>query len=272
MATGYRLERGDLTALTLKRYIRATMHTAVDHTIAFQLKGGLYPFTALQLLHSKLEALETQLIEKIRQAPKFFYRAPVVVDLQLLPPSEQDLAFDQLLQLLQKHHLIPVGLKGGSVAQQAAAGEAGFAILQDASHKPLEENSLAPKPGKIVSGPSQENDAQDNTEKSSRVIYEPVRSGQQIYARGGDLVVLAAVSHGAELLADGHIHVYGPLRGRALAGVSGDQNAHIFCQSLEAELISIAGQYKISEDIEKAAWRMPVDISIVSGHLQIRAL
>lgn len=107
---------------------------------------------------------------------------------------------------------------------------------------------------------------------STKIITEPVRSGQQIYARESDLVVLAPVSHGAELLADGNIHIYAPLRGRALAGVTGDTNTHIFCQSLEAELISVAGQYKISEDIESEFFQKMVDIAFRDGRLQIRAL
>ncbi len=107
---------------------------------------------------------------------------------------------------------------------------------------------------------------------NTKVIREPVRSGQQYYAKGGDLIVLSPVSHGAELLADGNIHVYGPLRGRALAGVTGDTSAHIFCQSLEAELISIAGNYKISEDMDQAVWRLAVDIYFEDGRLHIQPL
>ncbi len=263
--------------VVINRYICPTMHTEKEKTIAFQLKGGLYPLTALQLLHNKLDSFEEQLITKIRQAPKFFYHAPVVLDLQMLAPPESDFDFDQLLQILQKNHLIPVGIKGGSQAQQAAAGLAGLAILQDSTQKTVEQKPPFDSSAKPVSNISlKKNEPLDghtpgNT-THSRVIHEPVRSGQQIYVRGGDLIVLAAVSHGAELLADGNIHVYGPLRGRALAGVSGDTTAHILCQSLEAELVSIAGQYKISEDIAQTAWRLPVDISLVSGHLQIRAL
>ena len=93
-----------------------------------------------------------------------------------------------------------------------------------------------------------------------------------IYARGGDLIVLAPVSAGAELLADGHIHVYGPLRGRALAGVTGDRQARIFCQSLEAELVSIAGQYKVAEDLRKQQWKAPVQISLEGDSLKITGL
>ena len=278
MLKGYPLFIGDLTVAARNRYIWPTMHTEKEKTIAFQLKGGLYPLTALQLLHNNLDSFEEQLIAKIRQAPKFFYHAPVVLDLQMLAPTESGFDFDQLLRILQKNHLIPVGIKGGSQVQQVAAGLAGLAILQDSAQRPLEQKPPSDLDSKTIADIAQKKRTQpinannpDNT-THSRVIDQPVRSGQQIYVRGGDLIVLAAVSHGAELLADGNIHVYGPLRGRALAGVSGDTNAHIFCQSLEAELVSIAGQYKISEDIAQTAWRLPVDISLVSGHLQISAL
>jgi septum site-determining protein MinC len=89
-----------------------------------------------------------------------------------------------------------------------------------------------------------------------------VRSGQQVYAPEGDLIILAPVQAGAEVLATGNIHVYGPLRGRALAGVHGQGQARVFCQSLEAELVSIAGQYKISEDLQKLGWKKPVQIQL----------
>ncbi|WP_207486017.1 septum site-determining protein MinC [Arenibaculum pallidiluteum] len=104
------------------------------------------------------------------------------------------------------------------------------------------------------------------------VVSEPIRSGRQVYAARGDLVVLGPVSPGAELLADGNIHVYGPLRGRALAGLSGDRNARIFCQSLEAEMVSIAGLYRISEDMDPAVQRKPVQIWLDEGYLRIDPL
>ena len=128
-----------------------------------------------------------------------------------------------------------------------------------------------PTPTEALPTADQETDTEIRG-SNTKLITEPVRSGQQIYARGADLIVLAPVSHGAELLADGHIHIYGPLRGRALAGVTGDETARIFCQYLEAELISIAGQYKISEDIEQSVWRMATDISLKEGHLHIQPL
>ena len=103
------------------------------------------------------------------------------------------------------------------------------------------------------------------------VITTPVRSGQQVYAKGGDLIIIAPVSAGAEVLADGNIHIYGPLRGRALAGVSGDKSARIFCQSLEAELISIAGSYKVNEDLQKDHWKKNTQASLNGDQLTVSA-
>jgi len=105
-----------------------------------------------------------------------------------------------------------------------------------------------------------------------KIISTPIRSGQQIYAAGGDLIVLAQVSAGAELLADGNIHVYGALRGRALAGVKGDTNARVFCQSQEAELISIAGCFMVDEDLRSDHWKQPVQVILKDESLQIESL
>src|SRR6266700_4064901 len=104
---------------------------------------------------------------------------------------------------------------------------------------------------------------------SARLVTTPVRSGTQIYARGTDLVVTASVSPGAELVADGNIHVYGPLRGRALAGASGDKDARIFCSRLEAELVSIAGNYLVSEQLPPEQRGFAVQIALVDDRLTV---
>jgi septum site-determining protein MinC len=93
-----------------------------------------------------------------------------------------------------------------------------------------------------------------------------------VYARGGDLVAVAPISAGAELIADGHIHVYGALRGRALAGVGGDESARIFCQKLDAELVSIAGAYRVREDIDESLIGQPVQIYLQGEDLIIDPL
>jgi septum site-determining protein MinC len=106
----------------------------------------------------------------------------------------------------------------------------------------------------------------------SRVVTQPVRSGQQIYARDSDLIVMSQVSEGAEVLADGNVHIYGGLRGRALAGVAGDVSARIFCQSLEAQLLSVAGNFLLSEDFGKDLWKKPVQVSLNEDNLYIAPL
>lgn len=289
-------------------------NTPTTEAPAFQLKGGLYTLSALQLLNPTLTNFAAQLDNKIQQAPKFFHNAPIVIDLIKIGRPGQNLNFLALKEILISRRLIPVGVKGGTAEQHAGAIAAGFALLSDGTGSKGEKESasfsIEPRTetqnkiktaeqdkktregkaegksvGKSVGksegqavGKAEEKAESKSVETgeirgtNTRVITEPVRSGQQIYARGGDLLVLAPVSHGAELLADGHIHVYGPLRGRALAGVTGDTEAHIFCQSLEAELVSIAGQYKISEDMENGAWEVAVDISLQGERLHIRAL
>jgi septum site-determining protein MinC len=237
----------------------------VETTTAFQLKGGLYTLTVLQLLIEDMNMIESQLNIKIQQAPKFFKNAPIIIDVQKLK-NGLPIDFKHLKEILLKHFLIPMGIKGADEEQQTNALLAGIPALPDSTKERTIESEaefathdVRPELSKIVTS-------------HSKIIKEPVRSGQQIYAKGGDLIVLAPVSHGSELLADGNIHVYGPLRGRALAGVTGDSNTHIFCQNLEAELISIAGQYKISEDIEQSLWGLGVNIYLAGERLHISPL
>jgi septum site-determining protein MinC len=233
---------------------------------AFQLKGALYPFTTLQVLSADMQLLDEQLRQKLQQAPQFFKQAPVILDLQKINSNHEMLDFEQLLALLRLRQLIVVGLKGANEDQQANARKIGLAVLHG-NQRSAELASQTATP--TVETPAIEVEISSS---SSKIITEPVRSGQQIYARGGDLIILAQVSQGAEILADGNIHVYGPLRGRALAGITGNTQARIFCQSLEAELISIAGQYKLSEDIEAIAWKIAAVISLEESRLQIQAL
>ncbi len=218
---------------------------------SFQLKGSLFTLSVLQLYDVNLQRLKQELSEKIRLAPQFFHYAPVVLDLSPLNSDEISsmLDFEALRQMLRGFNLVPVGIRGGTQRLHHAAQKAGFAIMLDPapSHSKItlkagdirhESHSTKKKP-----------DIRENTsEIGSRLITTPIRSGQQVYAQGGDLIIAASVSPGAELLADGNIHVYGTLRGRALAGINGNENARIFCYGLEAELVSIAGQYKVFEE------------------------
>lgn len=237
--------------------------------VAFQLKGSLFTLTALQLFELDIERLRDQLSSMVQQAPKFFQYAPMVIDLQKLAEQNATIDFAELVGLLRSLRLIPVGVRNGNPAQRAAAMTAGLAILPEAkaelnqapSNKDTLVNKVAAKPAPTKTIAQQ-----------SKLVTQPVRSGQQIYAQGGDLIILAAVSPGAELLADGHIHVYGPLRGRALAGVTGDTQARIFCHSLEAELVSIAGHYWVNEDLKDTNREVPVQIYLQGEKLQLDKL
>jgi len=198
-----------------------------------ELKGGLQPLTELKIYLDDMTRLESQLAAKVAQAPGFFAGAPVVIDLEPLGMSGPSFALAKLVTVLRKHGLVPVAVRGGNGIIEHLAIENNLGVL------PSRRQAVAQE---VIEQPA--------TPSAARVIRQPVRSGQQIYVRGGDLVILAPVSPGAEVLADGHIHVYAPLRGRALAGAQGDVEARIFCHALEAELISIAGCYKIAEDID----------------------
>lgn len=295
----------------------STVNISKEVTQGFQLKGGLYPLTAIQLISNNLSAIEQQLEQKIKQAPKFFQNAPIVIDLNKINLNFP-IDFNKLKDILHCKQLIPVGIKGGSLEHITAAIAAGFAVIQDTQNNQnnqkqdsqKHDNQKQTDPNETdLKGTRKSNEAKENRAETfavretssdescneesrntagiaipeeiqnarvygsnTKIIQEPVRSGQQIYARNGDLIVLAPVSHGSELLADGNIHVYGPLRGRALAGVTGDTKTHIFCKSIEAELISIAGQYKISEDIDETLWETAVDIYFEDDRLHIRPL
>jgi len=227
--------------------------TIISQTQAFQFKGSLFTLTAIQLHTTQLDLIRTQLSEQAQRSPEFFKNTPVIIELQKINATDINLNFDELKLLFGEFGLIPVGVRGGSASQIEAAMQSGLAILSNSNHQ------------------NQELYSKKYQTKTKLVTY-PVRSGQQIYAKHADLIVMAPVSAGAELLADGHIHVYGILRGRALAGVSGDKSARIFCRSLSAELVSIAGYYWVNEDLKVPFDREGVQIYLKEDRLQLGAL
>ena len=243
------------------------------------LKGGMFTLTTVQLLGCNIEALSEELDEKIMQAPNFFQYAPIILDLQRLKTQTESLDLALIIHTLKSKKLIPIGVRGATKAIKDAAIQIGLAIFPE--EKIITNKKRLSNDDPALSEHTTQGSLQRASESapesttsgsSSRLITQPVRSGQQIYAQGGDLIVLASVSHGAELLADGHIHVYGSMRGRALAGVLGDKDAMIFCRSLEAELISIAGQYRLSEDLKETCWKEPACIQLQDGRLNIRSV
>lgn len=230
-------------------------HLASEDMPPFELKGSLFTLTVLHLFQMSRTAIERHLVEKVKQAPGFFNNTPVVIDLEGMADSPDDLDFNGLYELLRAHGMVPVGLRNGTAMQQASARLAGLPTLPESR-----PNGSAKKSDKAGSVPH------------SRIVSHPVRSGQQAYAPEGDLIVLGAVSAGAEVIANGNIHIYGVLRGRALAGIRGDIEARIFCQGLEAELVSIAGCYRISEQLDPKDRGKAAQIHLTEDRLVIEHL
>ena len=242
---------------------------------AFELKAATFTLPVIRLLGVDMDGVADQLGIKVEQAPDFFRNTPVVIDLSGLPPGAGQIEFPLLVGLMRGFGMIPVGIRGGTEEQHQAAEAMELAILGDAfvRRTPPRETSNQPesRPTPRPATPAQ-TPAEEPYSASQRLVTRPVRSGQRVYAPGGDLSVIAPVSHGAELMADGNIHVYGPLRGRAMAGMKGDTSARIFCQDLQAELLSVAGHYRISENIPDEVKGVPVQIFLDGDVLRVEKI
>ena len=219
----------------------------------FEIKSASLPLLALRLKSVDLDALAQELHAHYGDMPDFFADDLLVVDLSALPAdsAEAPLDFERLTALLRTHRLNPIGVRAGSAAQRAAAFAAG---LPDAPDMRLPQAS-AP----ASSAPA------DLPAPGALVIDKPLRSGQQVYARGRDLVLRAMVNPGAEVIADGHIHVYAPLRGRAIAGARGWAEACIFARAMQPELVSVAGVYRTSDEpLPESVWGHAATVSLRS--------
>lgn len=215
---------------------------------AFELKAASFTLPVIRLLRVDMDAVEAQLMPKVQQAPGFFQHTPVVIELSALPSAEEDVGFPQLVGLLRGLGMIPVGVRGGGGSQHEAAKAMELAILSNTA-KPTAKAEVVDDLALELPIVGQSAGPPIGVETGSQFIDRPVRSGQRVYAAGGDLTVIAAVNSGAELMADGNIHVYAPMRGRAIAGLHGNTKARIFCSDLQAELVSVAGHYRVSDSI-----------------------
>lgn len=224
----------------------------------FEIKSANLPLVALLLKSADLDTLTQELQGRFGDIPDFFDNDPLVID--LAPLGHADIDFKALVKLLKAYRVVPVAVKGASEAQKRDALKAGLACAEEAA--------VAPAPTPAL---SQEEREQGPT--SALIVDKPLRSGQQVYARGRDLVVLAMVNPGAEVIADGNIHVYAPLRGKAIAGARGDADARILTLSLEPELVSIAGVYRTSENPLPDTLRgKPAQVRLVDDKLVMQAL
>jgi septum site-determining protein MinC len=237
-------EAGALSASATPLQVRGRSFTAVVLKVAGPVQSGF--FAALDSL--------------MRQAPHFFVNAPIVIDIEQAEGLAAKADFLKLVRELRARKLAAIGIQNGTNEQGNAAFGAGLISMQGGRDAPGE------RPGLVADVPNEPEPV------PTLHITEPVRSGQRIFADRGDLIVSASVSSGAELIAHGNIHVYGALRGRALAGVNGERAARIFCQSLEAELIAIAGLYLTSDDLDPAARRQRVQAFLRDEALCVQPL
>ncbi|WP_321787806.1 septum site-determining protein MinC [Burkholderia pyrrocinia] len=235
----------------------------------FELRSGSVDTLLFTVKTTDLDALRTELVKRFEATPEFFADDVVAIDVRRLAEGER-VALADIRQMLNDVRMRPVGVV--ALATQGWAGEAGLPLLEARDRrapaaKPAEGAEPSPIAEAVVAAAAAVAPEQASAPASSHaggqtlVIDRPLRSGQQIYAKG-DLVVLAPVSHGAEIIAEGNIHIYAPLRGRALAGVHGNHDARIFCTCLEPELISIAGIYRTTEN--------PLPAEVLGKSVQIR--
>ena len=236
------------------------------------VQGAVFTVMVVRAGMLRDPGFEAELAEQVQRSPRFFLNAPVVLDLKEAAEFASETEFAEAREILRRHTLTLIGIQNAAPNQAdaaAAAGLAGFApnSTQPSRPRPAEAAPGAGQPGAGQAPPGHASSSP--TAAKSRLITQPVRSGTQIYARGADLVVTAPVSPGAEIMADGNIHVYAALRGRALAGAGGDAEARIFCSRLEAELVSIAGNYLVSDQIPPEYRGLPVQIALVDDRLTI---
>jgi len=227
-----------------------------------EFKAATFTLPIVRLLGTDMDAVAEYMGTKVDQAPEFFRNTPVVIDLASLSPSADTVPFPQLVGLLRGYGMIPIGVRGGSPSQNQAAVAMELAIMGEAVTRSSRQITTEQTPE--ATKPS--------TRETFKLVTHPIRSGQRVHAVEGDLSIVGPVSSGAELMADGNIHVYGPLRGRAMAGMNGNGKARIFCQTLDAELISVAGHYRVSERIPTTFKGIPVQIFLDQEVLRIEKL
>ncbi|HEY1259457.1 MAG TPA: septum site-determining protein MinC [Stellaceae bacterium] len=225
------------------------------------VQGAVFTLMVVRAGLLRDSAFARDLAEQIGRSPRFFLNAPVVLDLRDMTGFTAADEFVEARDILRQHTLTLVGVQNALPAQVEAAAAAGLASFAPNSTQPRRPPPSEPVPDVVPVARA--------AAGKTRLVTQPVRSGTQIYAQGGDLVVTAPVSAGAEIMADGNIHVYGVLRGRALAGARGDAEARIFCSRLDAELISIAGRYLVADQLPPEQRGGAVQIALIDDRLTI---
>lgn len=253
------------------------MSTRMDYAQAGELKFGQVGIANLRVRNLDAAQLADEMRERVQRAPNLFARAAVVLDFGGLSkaPSAEDA--QALLEGLRNAGVLPVALAYGTKEIDALSQQLGLPLLAKFRAQ-YESAAAAPAPASLPEAPPPPTAAQPAPAKPSsgnapgHIQTTPVRSGQQVFADQRDLTVLATVGAGAEVIADGSIHIYGALRGRALAGAQGNEEARIFCREFHAELVAVAGHYKVLEDIPPELRGRSVQVWLEQGQLKLAAL
>lgn len=221
---------------------------------SFDLKSAQLPVLSVVLRGTDMQALVQDLKQRLADDPDFFDNDPVLIDLSQVNDAEEEIDFPALIDALRAHRTMPVAVRGGNEAQMAAANALGLTAAPDV----MPTRRVEPEIHEVI------REVEVPAPLADAVIVDkPLRSGQRVYAKGTDIVVLDIVSYGAEVIADGNVHVYAPLRGRAVAGASGNTNARIFSTCMEAQLLSIAGIYRtIETDLPKEVAGKPAKVRL----------
>ncbi|WP_149195012.1 septum site-determining protein MinC [Luteimonas suaedae] len=260
--------------------------TNVDFEPAGELKFGQVGIANLRVRTLDPERLAAEMRDRVARAPKLFGRAAVVIDFGGLPATPDAASARALLEALRGAGVLPVALAWGSSDNEKLAQEIGLPLLakfraqyEREGAGPEPATAAAPAPAARAPAPADSSVKGAAPAATETAAAQPglvqngaVRSGQQVYADNRDLTVLGAVGAGAEVLADGSIHIYGPLRGRALAGAQGNEKARIFCRAFQAELVAVAGHYKVLEDIPKDLHGKAVQVWLENEELKIAEL
>ncbi|GAB3358092.1 septum site-determining protein MinC [Lysobacter tyrosinilyticus] len=256
------------------------MSVAVDYELAGDLKIGQVGIANLRIRNLDVPRLVDEMRGRVQRAPKLFARAAVVIDFGGLSQTPDVDTARQLIDGLRDAGVLPVALAYGTSEIERLSEQLGLPLLAKfrASYERDGEPESTPppppraKPERAAATEPAPAAAAPTPNAPGLIQSTPVRSGQQVYAANRDLSVLANIGAGAEVMADGSIHIYGPLRGRALAGAQGWAQARIFCREFHAELVAIAGRYKVLEEIPKELRGKPVQIWLEGEELKIAAL
>ena len=244
----------------------------------FELRSASMTLVVVALKTTDMAAIEAEMTARFSDTPDMFNHDPVVIDIAQAEGDPMALDYGRLVSLLRRFNMVAAAVRGGSPEQMSAAAEAGLGEAPEAviptarpvvqapaavEAPPVAVEAVTASPIEVSPIPAAPAVPQlAPAHVATMIVDKPLRSGQQIYARGGDLVVLAVVNFGAEVIADGSIHVYAPLRGKAIAGARGNTDARIFSTCMEPELISIAGTYRTTDN--------PLPDNVIGKPAQIR--